>query len=238
MMFTDRAEAGAILGRKLLSQKIQFDRPVLVGLPGGGIPIAMAAANETGWPVRVVISRKLRSSWNQELAVGALTASGPVYFNDFFGPENHLADVDEEIQRQRLECQRREEIFTEFLIKKSKPPTTPILIDDGIATGATMIAAIRYLKSLGFKRVVCAVPVCSPEIVEKIRDEVTTLISLHEPAFMISVGSYYRAFPHVDENTALKMLRDQKSFLKKSTNTVTLTKKTVAKSADKHQESR
>lgn len=212
-IFRSRDEAGKLLGQALVNLE-KFPDPQLVALPGGGVPIAGAASAITNWPVSVLIARKLRSPWNPELAIGATTATGPAYFNKFFVVQGNEAGIEKEVQVQRQECSRREQIFQDYLFSNQKREITPILVDDGIATGATMIAAIRHLKFLGCHKIVCAVPVCAPEVADAIEAEGVKLICLLKPEIMLSVGSWYRSFPHIDEKNALQILNNQKIFLK------------------------
>lgn len=212
-IFRSRDEAGKLLGQALVNLE-KFSDPQLVALPGGGVPVACAASTVTNWPVSVLIARKLRSPWNPELAIGATTAIGPAYFNKFFVVHRDETGIENEVKAQTQECSRREQIFHDFLFSNQKRETTPILVDDGIATGATMIAAIRHLIFLGFHKIVCAVPVCAPEVANEIEAEGVKLICLQKPEIMMSVGSWYRSFPHIDEKTALQILNNQKIFLK------------------------
>lgn len=202
-MFNDRTEAGKQLGQKLNSQKIE--RPLLVALPRGGIPVAAAAAEVTGWPLAVFVSRKLRCPWQPELAFGAVTESGPPYFNvpllTTLGLDTETRD--NEVAVQRLECSRRRELFKDCQIPAGDLRFTPVVIDDGIATGATAIAALHALKSAGFKRVLCATPVSSLEGGAEIDACCDGLITLDRPPGFMSVGQFYVHFPQLSDEEAV-----------------------------------
>lgn len=199
MIFTDRVDAGSRLGQRL--KQLDITNPILVAIPRGGVPVAAAAANLTGWPMSVFVARKLRSPNQPELAFGAVTESGPAFLNPSIMASIGLTieDRDEEIARQRKECARRSILFADSTLSKRDPDTTPILIDDGIATGATAIAALRSLKSSGFHRVLCAVPVCSREGAASIEAECDGLITLNQPEDFTGVGQYYRNFAQLED---------------------------------------
>ncbi len=207
MIFIDRNDAGSRLGHRL--KKLAVTKPVLVSIPRGGIPVAAAAARVTGWPMAVFVARKLRSPNQPELAFGAVTESGPAFLNASIVESIGLTkeDRDEEIARQRAECARRRILFSDCQLSADDPDTTPILIDDGIATGATAIAALRSLRSLGFHRVLCAVPVCSRDGAASIEAECDGLVTLDQPGGFMGVGQFYIHFPQLDDLEAQSICR-------------------------------
>ena len=214
MIFQDRTDAGKKLGQKLSKQKI--DRPILVALPRGGIPVAAAASQVTGWPLAVFVSRKLRCPWQPELAFGAVTESGPPYFNVplmaslGIDPETR----DHEVAVQRAECSRRRELFRDCQIPGGDLSFTPIIVDDGIATGATMIAAVHALKASGFKRVLCAVPVSSLEGGSEIDASSDGLVTLERPPGFMSVGQFYIHFPQTSDEEAIAICKQSNMCIK------------------------
>ena len=207
MIFQDRTEAGKKLGQTLRIQKI--DRPILVALPRGGLPVAAAASEVTGWPLAVFVSRKLRCPWQPELAFGAVTENGPPYFN---APLMKRLGLDAETRNnevaiQRLECARRRELFKDCLTPAGDLGFTPIIVDDGIATGATMIAAVQAMKAAGFKRVLCAAPVSSLEGGGEIDASCDGLVTLDRPPVFISVGQFYVHFPQLSDDEAVAICK-------------------------------
>lgn len=207
MIFTDRNDAGSRLGQRL--KQLPITKPLLVSIPRGGIPVAAAASKVTGWPMAVFVARKLRCPDQPELAFGAVTETGPVFLNASIMASVGLTteERDEEIARQRTECARRRILFSECHLSATDPETTPILIDDGIATGATAIAALRSLRRLGFHRVLCAVPVCSRDGGASIEAECDGLITLDQPEGFVGVGQFYIHFPQLDDLEAQAICR-------------------------------
>jgi len=207
LIFTDRNDAGSRLGQRL--KQLLITKPLLVSIPRGGIPVAAAAAKVTGWPMVVFVARKLRCPSQPELAFGAVTESGPAFLNPSIMASIGLTkeDRDEEIARQRTECARRRILFADCHLSTNDPETTPILIDDGIATGATAIAALRTLRSLGFHRVLCAVPVCSRDSAASIEAECDDLITLDRPEGFMGIGQFYVHFPQLDDLEAQAICR-------------------------------
>lgn len=157
----------------------------------------------------VFVARKLRCPGRPELAFGAITESGPAFLNLSIMASTGLTkeDRDKEISRQRTECVRRRVLFADCHLSTNDPETTPILIDDGIATGATAIAALRSLRSLGFHRVLCAVPVCSRDGAASIEAECDGLVTLDRPEGFVGVGQFYIHFPQLDDLEAQAICR-------------------------------
>ncbi len=202
MIFNDRTDAGTRLGRML--KKKLINRPLLIAIPRGGIPVAAAIADITGWPMKVFVARKLRCPFQPELAFGAVTESGPPFLNPSVLSTAHIDDdaLAAEIAYQRKECARRRLLFAGCYLSTIDPTMTPILIDDGIATGATAIAAIRTLKTYGFHRVLCAAPVASEDGAADIEAEGDGLVTLDRPTGFVGVGQFYVHFPQLDDEEA------------------------------------
>lgn len=214
MLFNDRTEAGKKLGQKLSLQKITH--PILVALPRGGIPVAAAAAMQTGWPLAVFVSRKLRCPWQPELAFGAVTQHGPPWLNTELLATIGLDHETQakEIALQRGECARRMELFKECQIPPGDLTFTPVVIDDGIATGATAIAALKALQAAGFKRVMFATPVSSAEGAIEIEAICDGLVTLDRPFGFMSVGQFYTHFPQLSDEDAVRLCRQSNRCFK------------------------
>lgn len=198
MRFKDRLEAGRQLAAALKSRRYQ--RPVVLGIPRGGVPVAAEVARALDAEIGVIVARKLGAPGNPELAIGATTATGASYINHSIASmvgagERYIAL---EKDRQVLEAKRREELFDGHR-RPSLKGRIVIVVDDGIATGATAIAAVRSVKAEGAERVILAVPVGSPETIrfmEKEADEVICLSA--EPDFW-GVGQFYDDFSPVED---------------------------------------
>jgi len=194
-IYADRADAGRTLATALESHRGAADTIVL-GLPRGGVPVAHEIAAELGLPLDVLVVRKLGLPWQPELAMGAIASGGALVLNDEV--VRHLGGRDDAFEAVRTkeqgELERRERDY-----RGDRPPLdlrdrTGILVDDGLATGATMEAAVRALQALGARRVVVAVPVASPEARDRIAAVADEVVCLAAPMFFSAVGQWYRDF--------------------------------------------
>jgi predicted phosphoribosyltransferase len=206
-VFADRAEAGVALARALESWRGAADAIVL-GLPRGGVPVAHEVASALGLPLDVLVVRKLGLPWQPELAMGAIASGGAVVVNDevlrYLPPGS--AAFDEVRLREQRELERREREY-----RGDRPPLdmkgrTGILVDDGLATGATMEAAVRSLRAIGAARVVVAVPVASVEARERIAGVADEVVCLETPEFFSAVGQWYREFGQTSDSEVRELL--------------------------------
>ncbi len=204
--FTDRADAGRQLAAALAGT-VTDPHALVLGLPRGGLPVAAEIAAALGSPLDVLCVRKLGVPFQRELAMGALASGGAIVRN-----EDVLAMVpaaesafQRVLEEERSELERRERAYRGDAPSLDVRERTVIVVDDGLATGATMEAAVAALRSLGAKAIIVAVPVGSPEAVERIREHADAVVCLHEPRFFGSVGSFYAVFDQTgdDEVTAL-----------------------------------
>jgi predicted phosphoribosyltransferase len=205
--FRDRRDAGRRLAGRLRHYE---GRPgtVVLGLPRGGVVPAAEIAAALRLPLDVVISRKLGAPGNPEFAIGAVAEDGAPYLSADGLGLTHTSPVylEAEVSRQRAEIARRREWF-----RGGKPLTLPeratvILVDDGIATGATVIAAIRALRQLPAGRIVLAVPVAPPDTVEMLRGVVDEIVVLAAPAMFWAVGAFYDHFEPVSDEEVRRLL--------------------------------
>ncbi len=206
-VFEDRSEAGRALASALAQWRGAPDTVVL-GLPRGGVPVAYEIASALGLPLDVLLVRKLGLPAQPELAMGAIASGGAVVFNDDvirYLPQG--SDALEAVrQREQRELERRERIF-----RGDRPPLdmrdrTGILVDDGLATGATMEAAVRALRKLGAKRIVVAVPVASAEARDRVAELADEVVCLSAPAWFSAVGQWYREFGQTDDAEVSELL--------------------------------
>lgn len=191
--FQDRKEAGQRLAAALMSK--DYRDPVVLGIPRGGVIVAAEVAEALGAELGVVVARKLAAPDQPELAIGAVTSDGVSYI-DYELAERVGADQDYlklETQTKAKEAQGREEAFDGSRRPRVRGRTA-IVVDDGIATGATAVAALRSIKAEGAARVVLAVPVGPPQRIAELRREADEIVCLlHEPSFM-AVGQFYLDF--------------------------------------------
>ncbi|HWC28957.1 MAG TPA: alpha/beta fold hydrolase [Dehalococcoidia bacterium] len=205
MRFHDRKDAGQRLAG-LLKEK-GFERPVVLGIPRGGLPVAAEVARALNGELAVVVARKLGAPGNPELAIGATTETGASYINTAVaaavGADQRY--IDAEKARQIAEAHRREQLFD----SRRRPPVsgrTVIIVDDGIATGATAIAAVRSIKAEGAERVILAVPVGPTEMLELLRGEADEVVCLLDDPDFWAVGYYYDDFSQVSDDEVRQTL--------------------------------
>lgn len=203
-VFSDRRAAGVELAREVQRRGLQ--PPVIVlGLPRGGAPIAAEIAQALHAPLDVMLVRKIGMPGQPELAIGAI-ASGNLVVRD-----PHLALPEQTFQlllaREREELARREHVY-----RAGRPPLdlrgkTVVLVDDGLATGSTMLAAIRAARQAGATAVVVAAPVASHQAVSLVSEEVERVIVLRTPPMLFSIGEWYEDFAQLDDATVCHLLQ-------------------------------
>lgn len=201
-MFQDREDAGEALAEELKQRGVESD--LVLAIPRGGLPLGRKVADALEVPLDVVVARKIGAPGNPELAIGAVASNGSHWLNKDMIERHGIDDkfveegIEEEAEnaRQKLEFMRDESEEPEIEGKKV------VVVDDGIATGATIIACLRQLRDLGAEEVTVAVPVGPKDIKQKLRDEADEIIVLETPSFFGSVGSHYRDFGQVTDSEA------------------------------------
>jgi predicted phosphoribosyltransferase/dienelactone hydrolase len=205
MIYRDRRDAGEQLAAALKEKG--FENPVVLGIPRGGVPLAAEVAQALKGELGVVVARKLGAPWNPELAIGATTAIGATYINKAVAAEAGADKryIEGETKRQIEEARRREELF-DGTRRPKVAGRTVIVVDDGIATGATAIAAVRSMKAEGAGRVILAIPVGPPETVQQLRAEADEVICLDENPRFWAVGQFYVEFDPVSDDEVRRIL--------------------------------
>jgi putative phosphoribosyl transferase len=206
-MFSNRSEAGRLLARRV--QAMGLADPVVLALPRGGVPVAVEVARALGAPLDLLLVRKIGAPQQPELAVGAVGEGGELFV------DRHLMDLtgatDEYMARQSREqlaeiARRR----TAYLGGRAPLPLagrTAVVVDDGIATGATVHAALKALRRRGPASVVLAVPVASREAVAALSADVDELVCLTQPALFRAVGEHYADFDQVSDGEVEQLMR-------------------------------
>jgi len=206
-LFRDRREAGRLLAAKLTAYANRPD-VIVLALPRGGVPVADEVARALGAPLDVFVVRKLGVPGSEELAMGAVATGDVRVLNDQLvnrlGIPDHL--IDAVAVREGQELARRERLY-----RGGRPPLdvrdrTVILVDDGLATGATMHAAIAALRQLHPARIVVAVPTASPETCEEMRAEVDDVICAITPEAFQAVGRWYQDFAQTTDEEVQDLL--------------------------------
>lgn len=206
--FADREEAGWMLVERLRDERLE--RPLVLAIPRGGVEIGAVLARGLGAELDVVLSRKLRAPHQPELALGAVAETGEVHLNHFAAAMTDVGDVfiERERQRQLAEIARRRELYRAVRPRAEIGGRTVIVTDDGIATGATMIAALHTVRAAGAREVIVAVPVGAPDRIDALRPLCDRVICLQEPAWFWAIGQFYRDFAQVPDERVVELLRD------------------------------
>ena len=209
MIFRNREQAARLLAEKLATY--QGHNPLILAIPRGAVPMAKIVAEALGGEFDVVLVRKLGAPGNPEFAIGAIDETGWAYL----GPYAAMAGADsgyiERIKAQELATIRKRRAQYSPL----HPPIDPqgrivIVIDDGLATGSTMLAALHALRSRAPQKLVCAVPVAPPDTLEKVGEKSDEVVCLHAPENFQAVGQFYADFGQVEDEEVIALLSERK----------------------------
>jgi predicted phosphoribosyltransferase len=205
--FADRAEAGRLLARELRDEIPR--RPVVLAIPRGGVEVAAPLAAALSADLDVVLARKLRAPHQPELAIGAVTEEGEVTLVEHAAviPGVTAASIAAERGRQLGEIARRRAMYRAVRPAVPLAGRAVILTDDGIATGATMIAALHTVRAASAAHVTVAVPVAAPERLAEVRRLCDRVVCLAAPESFAAVGEFYTDFSPVEDERVVELLR-------------------------------
>ena len=209
LRFRDRVEAGQHLGAVLARKLGKQEDIIVLALPRGGVPVAAEVAKALDAPLDVFIVRKLGVPGHEELAMGAIASGGVRVLNRdvlSYVPLPQKA-IDAVAEREQQELQRREREY-----RGSRPPLdvrnkTVIIVDDGLATGSTMRAAVEALKKMGPRAIVVAVPVAAPQTCDEFRNEGVDIVCLRTPEPFQAVGLWYEDFSQTTDEEVHELLQ-------------------------------
>jgi len=206
MRFRDRADAAGKLAAALHAYRGK--NPLVLAIPRGAVPMGRVLAAELGGELDIVLVRKLRAPDSPELAVGAIDESGWTYVADYarsVGADD--AYLGEEQRRQLETLRERRAQYTPQRAPHDAAGRIAIVVDDGLATGATMIAALHAVRAKQPARLICAVPVAAPDSLEKVRPYADEVVCLATPREFHAVSQFYDAFPQVEDEEVVKLLQ-------------------------------
>jgi predicted phosphoribosyltransferase len=208
-IFEDRRAAGRAVGRAILDSGVlnHGEDGVVLGLPRGGVPVAYEVALALQLPLDIVVVRKLGLPGFAELAMGALASEGAVTLNAAIIHEFHIPEqvIDAAVEQEKQEVERREVAYRNGRIPERTEGRLAILVDDGLATGASMLAAVRAVRPHACK-VMVAVPVAAQSTYDSFRREVDHIMSVKMPWPFYSVGSFYRDFEQTTDAEVCSLL--------------------------------
>jgi hypothetical protein len=207
-MFRSREAAGFALADRLRGRS--FANPLVLAVPRGGVVVGAVLASELRAELDVTLARKLGSPANPEFAVGAVGEDGNLVLNpDAIAlPGVTKEYLEAERDRQRAEIARRAELFRAVRPAADVAGRAVIVVDDGVATGSTVLAALRTVRPKGPKELILAVPVVSPDRVEELAGWCDELVYLHAPPDFAAVGNSYADFTQVEDDQVVQLLRD------------------------------
>ncbi len=205
MIFADRVQAGERLAEAL--RPLAGSNALVLAIPRGGVIVGEAAARALGAPLDVVVPRKIGAPGNPELAIGAIAPGIRVLDRRMVvGLGVSDAYLDREIAAQEAEIERRQHAY-----RQGRPPQpvegrVAIVVDDGVATGSTAVAALRWAREQGAERVMLAVPVAPPQSLERLRAEADDVVVLETPSPFFAVGEWYRDFDQTSDRQVVDAL--------------------------------
>ena len=208
MIFKDRVDAGRQLAERLMKYKHHPDTIVL-GLPRGGVVTAYEIARILSLPLDIIVPRKIGAPFNPELAVGAITEDGSLVLNDDIMTSLGLSvqDLQSIIEKEKQEAERRLKLYRAGRPDLNLKNKTVILVDDGIATGATMQAAIASAKARGARTIIVAVPVAPPTALDELRPQVDEIVTLLITDHFWGISAFYENFVQTEDNQVLDLMK-------------------------------
>jgi putative phosphoribosyl transferase len=207
VIFSDRSEAGARLAEAL--GHLADEQVVVLGVPRGGVEVAAEVARLLRWPLDIVVPRKVGAPFNPELGLGAIAPGVRVLDEGMLKTLNVDRDyLENEIASQEEEIRRRTEAYRGDRDPVEIDGRVAVVIDDGVATGGTSAAALRWARERGASRVVLAVPVAPREAVMRLAKEADEVVCLATPDPFFAVGQWYEAFPQTSDGEVVALLRD------------------------------
>jgi predicted phosphoribosyltransferase len=208
MLFEDRIDAAECLARALHAYAAQ--RPLVLAIPRGALEMGRVLADRLGGDLDVVLVRKLGSPISSEFAIGAVDETGWVYLSPDVGEVGASERyIEGETARQLEVLAERRRRYTPDRAAIDPKGRVAIVVDDGLATGATMLAALHAVRARDPAKLVCAVPVASEESLARVAPYADEVVCLRAPADFYAVGQFYRSFPQIDDEQAIRLLRGE-----------------------------
>jgi putative phosphoribosyl transferase len=207
--FEDRTQAGRLLAERL--GYLRGNRAIVLGIPRGGIIVARALASGIGADLDIVLSRKLGAPGQPELAMGALAEDGTVFLNESVVRSLVVSgdDIEQEKAFQLAEIQRRKKLIRSVLPRTTLTGRVVIVTDDGVATGATLQAALWAVRREKPERLIAAIPVASDSAIARLSSDADDIICLRMPPSFYAVGQFYAEFSQVEDSEVIRILEEE-----------------------------
>ncbi len=207
MLFADRVEAGIALAKHL--RDYQYENKLILGIPRGGTIVAKALRDEIGGDLGIIITKKIGFPGNPEYGIGAVAEDGTLVLSDTGKRSKQVTEeyLEQETERQMAEIERRMKSYR-YAIPDSLKNTIVIVVDDGIATGMTMLAALRFLRKKEPLKMILAVPVAPADTLELFKGEADEVVSLSSPLMFFAVGQFYKNFAQVTDEEVIAALHE------------------------------
>jgi predicted phosphoribosyltransferase len=205
--FTDRRAAGRLLAQELLDYADRSD-VLIIALPRGGVPVGYEIATRLGAPLDVLVVRKIGTPWNEELAIGAVASGGTLMLDNTLISELRIgkAELDRIIAAEMRELERRDALYRGHRRFPELAGRVVIVVDDGLATGASMLAALRAIRQHSPANLIVAVPVASRSAVAVVEEVADSCVTLMIPEPLYGVGMYYDDFSQTSDHEVLALL--------------------------------
>jgi|SRR3989338_10781226 len=211
MIFKDRHDAGKKLAEALKKYKNKKDIIVL-GIPRGGVEVAFNIAKALKVPLSIIVTKKIGHPFESEFAIGAVSPDSNYIIDESYKKEAGEEYIKKTVKEMNAEIKRRYKEYTKGEIPELKNKVV-IVVDDGLATGYTMLAAIKYIKSKSPKKVIAAVPVAAQDSFEKVKEIADEVICLQVPLFFGAVGSFYQNFTQLEDEEVKFYLVEAKKYI-------------------------
>ena len=207
-MYRDRVDAGEQLAVALREAIGSDSRPLVLGVPRGGVPVAAVVAERLGGDLDVLVAHKLGAPGNPEFAIGAVAEDGSAYVDDRILASHRIPDeyVRDETERQLTEVRRRAKMLRGDRAPLPIAGRICVVVDDGVATGATLEASLRLVQRLDADRVIAAVPVGPPDTIRRLRGVADAVVCPLQPRHFMAVGGWYERFDQVPDEDVIALL--------------------------------
>ncbi len=210
MIFKDRHEAGQQLARELSKYKNKKD-VIVLGIPRGGVEVAFNIAKTLKVPLSIVVTKKIGHPFESEFAIGAVSPGGHYSINKQYQAEAGEGYIKNTIKELTKEINRRYKEYTNEKLPKLKNKIV-ILVDDGLATGFTMLSAVEYVQSQNPKKIIVAIPVAAQDSFEKVKAAANEVVCLQVPVFFAAVGGFYQNFMQLEDEEVKYYLKEAKKY--------------------------